>query len=384
MRIADLMIDAKVIAESDASPIQFDDTNNVFVYQRRSGPSAQGHSSQAAAAAAAAAAATVADEAGWGVKGAESADDPVEAAMRAAMNHGGASQTGTETDVDSVEQSLRSVQVRDAGAATGSEGSRSAEQLLIPSQVRSKSFRSKEDLTRQLFASYPLNVQNQQAAGPSHMTRSSSSSSASAHGAVNAHDTLLQMLSHQPAAGDLVGTAMGSHHANLLLSNGAPISSIWAPNASDMGSAASKLAYAGRLDSDASELYPRQQQQQQQQQGTAYQDPWSNHAYLQHASVPQQASFPESYGHTTPDPFNPHGYSGVSHLHPQPPHPPQQVHQHRSFPASSLLPSQQSVTPQPRHVHDEMNRFAAGGVQDPYYAGPGPAGAGALHPTRFP
>ncbi|SPO27955.1 uncharacterized protein UTRI_05098 [Ustilago trichophora] len=365
MRIADLMIDAKVIAESDASPIRFDDSNNNFVYERRSEGAAEGNSARKAAANVAAAASTAA------AARPESVDDPVDAAMRAAMAHARGSQSGAEVDVDSVEQSMRSVQVQDSGVVS----SRASEHFLVPSQVKAKSFKNKDDLTRQLFAAYPLGSpqQPQPAAGGSgHMTPTSSNSSALAHGtaAANPQDALLQMLSQQATAAS--GANQSNHHANLLLFNGAPISSIWAPNASDITGAGASLPphlqpYAG---SAASDLYQRQMH------GTyphQHQHGWGNNAYMQHGA----GSLADTYGNTTPDPFNPHGFGGAVgggvHLHPN-----QHQQQAGAFSTSALHHQSQSrMTPQPGNPH---GYGGGGGGQDPYYPGPGGAGGGAHSP----
>ncbi|KAJ1024762.1 hypothetical protein NDA16_002802 [Ustilago loliicola] len=376
MRIADLMIDAKVVAESDASLIHFDDTNNVFVYEKKAGSSAQTGARSAAATAAAA----LADQTSGNTSRPESLDDPVEAAMRAAMAHAEGSKIEGGADVDSVEQSMRGVQVRDTGAA--------GEQLLVPSQVKSKTLKNKDDLARQLFAAYPIPSQGPLGAGPSHMTPSNSNSSASplGGGAGGNQHALLQMLSQQSGAGH-GGTnqsSNNSHRANLLLSNGAPISSIWAPNPSDLPP--HLQAYAG----GASDMYQRQMQQQQQQQmgghlgGGAYQHPWTNNTYSQN-----QGNFADTYGSTTPDPFNPHGYGGAQHLqHNQQLHHQQHQQHHAAFSPSPSHPSQQRTTPQPGNIHgDRLGFGGAGGVsspsmQDPYY--PGPASAGdATHLPRF-
>lgn len=375
MRIADLMIDAKVIAESDASPIHFDDTNNVFVYEKKAGGSAQA-GPRSAAATAAAALAGQAGQASGNASRPESVDDPVEAAMRAAMAHASGSKSGGGPDDNSVEQSMRSVQVRDNGA-TG-------EQLLVPSQVKPKTLQNKDELARQLFAAYPVQSQG---AGAGHMTRSSSNPSVPPHvaGAGGNRDALLQMLSQQAGTGHggVNQNSSSTNHGNLLLSNGAPISSIWAPNPSDLPP--HLQAYAG----GASDMYQRQmlqQQQQQQQQmgghfgGGAYQQPWTNNGYSQH-----QGHFAEAYGNTTPDPFNPHGYGGAQHLQHK-----QQVHQQHqgAFSPSPLHPSQQRTTPQPGNIHGDRLPFGGAGavsspsMQDPYYPGPGGAGA-AAHSPRF-
>ncbi|SPO28848.1 uncharacterized protein UTRI_05098_B [Ustilago trichophora] len=367
MRIADLMIDAKVIAESDASPIRFDDSNNNFVYERRSEGAQEGNSARTAAANVVAAASTAAAAAAAARP--ESVDDPVDAAMRAAMAHARGSQSGAQADVDSVEQSMRSVQVQDSGVAS----SRAAEHLLVPSQVKAKSFKNKDDLTRQLFAAYPLGSQQQPqhaVGGSGPMTRTSSNSCALAHGnaAVNSQDALLQMLS-QPAAAS--GANQSNHHANLLLSNGAPISSIWAPNASDMTGAGAGLpahlqAYAGGAGSD---LYQRQMHSAYPHQ---HQHGWVNNTYMQHGA----GSFAETYGNTTPDPFNPHGYGGAqgggAHLHPNQ----QQQPLHHQ--------SQSRMTPQPGNPHGYGGGGGGGGRdgQNPYYPVPGGAGAG-THSPRF-
>ncbi|GAK68270.1 uncharacterized protein PAN0_059d6511 [Moesziomyces antarcticus] len=288
MRIADLMIDAKVIAESDASPIHFDDTNNVFEYRRRA------EVKPAATSAPNGATRTEAEENGSSA----SVDDPVEAAMRAAVGR-------PETDVESMEQSLRSVDL---------EGERSqAEQLLVPSQVRSKAAQNRDELARQLFAAYPLASSSTGAAGPG--------------------------------------------------VNTAPLSSIWAPSASEMNAGATNLpphlaSYGGRND-----LYQRPMQ-------AAYPTPsWSNHSYPQHAG-----SMAGGFGNTTPDPFNPHAYGAAPGMHA---HHGQMHYQGGAPYAPSMMDaSQPRMTPMPGDVHGTRRS------QDAYY--PGATGAGApQHPPRF-
>ena len=193
------------------------------------------------------------------------------------------------------------------------------------------------------------------------MTPSSSNSSNSAHGPANPQDALLQMLAQQAGT----GSGLNHHYTNPVLSNGAPISSIWAPNASDMNASASNLQSYGA----AADLYQRQLQQQQQLAshlpGAPYQHSWPNNAYAQH----RPGAFSETYGNTTPDPFNPHGYGMQAN---------QQQFQHQQ---SAYHLQNQRTTPQPGNVHGSMVGF--GGIpQDPYY--PGPAGAGASHSPRFP
>lgn len=371
MRIADLMIDAKVIAESDASPIHFDDTNNVFVFERQRRTSTAGNGSTAAAAASATRTVRPA-----------SVDDPVEAAMRAAMAHVDASKQGEDQDVNMVEESMRGVQVHSNGADAGNEGKKAAEHLLVPSQVKPRSNLNKDDLARQLFAAYPLTSQSQSGAGSSQLAPSSSHSSASAHGgggAANPQDTLLQMLSSQAGAGyggassanSYQGAGMSGQHGNLLLSNGAPISSIWAPpNVSDMGDMASTLPphlqqYAVRANGATPDPYQGQLHQQQQAQQQPQQMPYQQQMYWQSVAYPQlrqQGGYVGSYGHATPDPFNPHGYESA--------------HSH-SFKQQQ---QQQRMTPQPGNPHgDRLGGFGA--AQDPYY--PGPSGAGDPQSHRF-
>ncbi|KAJ1596527.1 hypothetical protein NDA11_006062 [Ustilago hordei] len=374
MRIADLMIDAKVVAESHASPIHFDDNNNVFLYLKKAGGVTQTASRSAAATTAAAA---LAEQASGNSSRSDSLDDPVEAAMRAAMAHAEGSKNGAGiADVESVEQSMRGVQVRDTGVA--------GEQLLVPSQVKLKPLKNKDDLARQLFAAYPIPSQGPQGAATSQMTPLSSNSSASTHGpgAGSNQDALLQMLSQQ-AGSSHAGLNQGSNnssHANMLLSNGAPISSIWAPNASDLPP--HLQSYAG----GALDMYQRQMQQQQQQQqqmggqlgSGPYQHQWGNNAYQQH-----QGNLADVYGNTTPDPFNPHGYAGAQQLH-------QQQQQHTAF-SPSLHPPRQRTTPQPGNIHGDRLGFGGAGamssptMRDPYYPGPaGEGGAGgAAHSPRF-
>ncbi|CDW95237.1 hypothetical protein [Sporisorium scitamineum] len=353
MRIADLMIDAKVIAESDASPIHFDDTNNVFVFERKkqvasasNGAAASAAAAEAAAAAAAAARQTVRPA---------TIDDPAKAAARGATAQGDTSKQGGSADVDSVEESMHSVQVHDNGVTAGSNARKAAEQLLVPSQ----------------------------------MAPSSSNSSKSAHGSAYPQDALLEMLSSQAGlagqgrvdqGNDFLGLGAGGHHANLLLLNGAPISSIWAPSSSNIGGVASGLpphlqAYGGRMDGATAELYQHQLHQQQQHLG--YQQPpsWGNAVYLQqqYGAHFHRGGFGESYGNTTPDPFNPpHGYGGA-HLH--------SMQQQAASSPSPLHQSQQRqrMTPQPGNVHGDPLEFGA--AQDPYY--PGPTGEGASHLPRF-
>ncbi|SJX64415.1 uncharacterized protein SRS1_15056 [Sporisorium reilianum f. sp. reilianum] len=329
MRIADLMIDAKVIAESDASPIHFDDTNNVFVFERKREGATVSNGAAASAAAEAAAAAAAARQ----------------TVRPAPMDD--ASKQGGRADVESVQESMRGVQVQDVGVTAGGDAKKTAAQLLVPSQVKPKAFQNKDDLARQLFAAYPLTSQSSSGPGSIQMAPLSSNSSSSAHGSTGA-----------------LGAGAGGHSANLLLSNGAPISSIWAPSSSDMGGLPPHLqAYAGRMDGATAELYQRQSLQQQQHLGYQQQASWSNAAYLQqqYGAPSHQGGFGESYGNTTPDPFNPHGYGGA------PLHSLQQQQQ------------QQRMTPQPGNVHGDRLEFGAG--QDPYY--PGPAGAGASHSPRF-
>ncbi|TKY89094.1 hypothetical protein EX895_001625 [Sporisorium graminicola] len=376
MRIADLMIDAKVIAESDASPIHFDDTNNTFVFERKREIASASHGSIASAAAAGAAAAAAAAAARQTVRPAP-IEDAAKTGTRGAPQADAFKQVGG-ANVDSVEESMRDVQVRDNGVSAGGDANKTAEQLLVPSQVKPKAFQNKDDLARQLFAAYPLTTQSASGAGSSQMAPSSSNSSGSAHSAANPQDALLQMLSSQVGAAgqgrvdpanNLLGGGAGGHHANLLLSNGAPISSIWAPSSSDMGGLPPHLqTYAGRMDDGTAELYQRQLQQQQHL-GYQQQSSWPNAGYLhqQYGAFPHQGGPAESYGNTTPDPFNPHGFGGA-HLHSF--HVQQQRQQQQQ---------QQRRTPQPGNVHGDRLDFGNG--QDPYY--PGPSGAGASHSPRF-
>ena len=353
MRIADLMIDAKVIAESDASPIHFDDTNNVFVFERKREGASTSHGGTNAADAAAAAAAAAARQ-----------------TVRPMQVDG--SKQGRDTDVDAVEESMRSVEVRDDGVTAASDAARATDPLLVPSQVKPKSYQSKDDLARQLFAAYPLTSQSQSGPGSSHMVASSSNSSASAHGLANPQDALLQMLSSQVGGGQ--GMA-NSQHISPLLSNGAPISSIWAPNSSDgvASSLPSHLQpYAGRMDGGAADLYAHQLQQQQQQ--PTYQQPrsWQNAAYLQqqqqYGALSHYGGFSEPYGNTTPDPFNPHGYGYSQYPPPPHHHHQQQQQQHAAFSPSPLhAQQQQRLTPQPGNVDGHRRDFGA--AQDPYYPG---------------
>ncbi len=301
MRIADLMIDAKVIAESDASPIHFDDTNNVFIYERKQERAAGGEGGSNTTGASAAAAALAA-QAARNQAETELVDDPVEAAMRAATGHAQGSKDDAGVDVDSVEQSLRNVQVQDNGAAAAtSADARATNDFLVPSQVRAKKYQNKDELARALFAAYPIDSPSQQA--------SSSHTLTSANGAGNAQ---------QQQGGPTSGL-----DSNLLLSNGAPISSIWAPNASDMAAPANHLqSYAGHVDAATLDLYRRQLQQQQHLGSSPYQQqPWSMQSYAQHMGGGNGVGgYAETYGNTTPDPFNPHGYGGVAaqmqqHLH---------------------------------------------------------------------
>lgn len=325
MRIADLMIDAKVIAESDASPIRFDDINNVFVFERESTTSAVRSGAAAAASAAA-------------LSSGRPTVKPV------AVGNPEASRNRDGADVDSVAQSLRSVQVGDGGMAA--DGVRKAgEAPLVPSQVRAKSGMSKDELARQLFAAYPL-------------------ASESSSGAGSAGSGLAVSSSND--AGLSSAGAARAHHTNFLLSNGAPISSIWAPNASDMAGAAlpSHLQYGG-----STNLF---QQQMQQQQHMSYQpqpQSWPHAAFSQPGAGP----YTETYGNTTPDPFNPHGY-GASHLYPYQ----QQQQQHAGFSTSPLNQSQQQQrsTPQSGSTHNGDPAFGVG--QNAYYAGPDSS-----HPPRF-
>ncbi|EST09043.1 DNA/RNA-binding domain, Est1-type [Kalmanozyma brasiliensis GHG001] len=336
MRIADLMIDAKVIAESDASPIRFDDTDNVFVFERERKIATASTSAAAAAAAIATASARPT------VK-------PVPGARPEAAKD------GDGADVASVEQSMRSVQVVDSGAvADGRKGA--AEPSLVPSQVKAKTNMNKDDLARQLFAAYPLPSDTSSATGLSHTAASSSTTTG---------------LASQTGSRAIGGGQTNNNHTNILLSNGAPISSIWAPNASDMGGATlpSHLQYGGSSSLYQQTLNQHQQLPYQQQQS------WPNAAYLQQqqGSIPHLGGYAETYGNTTPDPFNPHGYGG-SHLYPY------QQQQQSAFPSSPLHQQQQQrTTPQPGNPRNGEGSFGAG--QDPYY--PGPGRAGAPHPSRF-
>ncbi|KAJ9474744.1 hypothetical protein PHBOTO_004610 [Pseudozyma hubeiensis] len=364
MRIADLMIDAKVIAESDASPIHFDDTNNVFVFDReRVRTTTETRPDAATAASATRTVRTASVEA--------SANER----MGALMTNSDASRQGGGADVNSVEASMRSVQVRDAGHAAAGDQQRPADQLLVPSQVKSRSYQNKDDLARQLFAAYPLTTESHSGPSSSQMIASSSNTSTPGHGgSANAQDALLQMLSSQASAGQAgmgkggsyLGASSSGHHVNPLLPNGAPISSIWAPpSAADVSGVASGLApqlqqYGARGNGASSELYQRQMQQQQ---PYAYQQQphWQNGPYMQQ----QHGGFAETYGHTTPDPFNPHVYGGAhGHQSQQS----QQQHQ-SSYPAPPAQQSQQQrMTPQPGNAHGDQFGFGAG--QDLYYPGP--------------
>ncbi|GAC98168.1 hypothetical protein PHSY_005757 [Pseudozyma hubeiensis SY62] len=357
MRIADLMIDAKVIAESDASPIHFDDNNNVFVFDRER---VRATTEARPDATAAASATRTVRPASIGASANE--------VIGASMNNAKALRQGEGADVSSVEQSMRSVQVRDAGHSAAGDSQSSADQLLVPSQVKSRSRQNKDELARQLFDAYPLTAHSHSGPSSSQMVASSSNSSAPGHGSeAHPQDGLLHLMSSQTGAGQpgmgqggsYVGSSTSGHHANPLLPNGAPISSIWAPpSAADVGGVAAGLApqlqqYGLRSNGASIELY---QHQMQQQQPYAYQQQphWQNGPYMQQ----QHGSFAETYGHTTPDPFNPHVHGAQQ---------PQQQHQN-SYSASPAQQSQQRMTPQPGHAHGD--RFGFEAERDMYYPGP--------------
>lgn len=372
MRIADLMIDAKVIAESDASPIHFDDINNVFVFERQRSTTTAGNS--ASASAGASTTQTVRPV---------SIDDPVEAAMRAAMDH--ASKPSGDTDVDGIEESMRSIHVRENGATTETGAKTGAERLLVPSQVKHKTYHSNDDLARHLFSAYPLASQSPSGSGSSQLLASSSHPSSSMHGAsANPQDGFLPMPSTQKGIGQVGaghgGNYLGSGASSHLLANGAPISSIWAPpNASEFGGGVSNLPphlqqYASRSHTSTSELDQHALQHQQHQ---AYQQQphWQNAGHLLQQQQ-QHSRFAELYSNTTPDPFNLHGFGGA---HLQQPYQPLQHYQSSYSPSPLQQSQQQRMTPQPGNAHGD--RFGFGAGQDLYY--PGSTGGGDSYPPRF-
>ncbi|PWZ01134.1 hypothetical protein BCV70DRAFT_199502 [Testicularia cyperi] len=245
MRIADLLIDAKVIAESDASPIQFDDQQNVFVHT-------VGRASQSRSAATAAAVALRSEtaranpqrpRADAGVQESEPArddassegnsemtDDPVEMAMRAVDGR----RTVDSTELGSVEQSLQSVSVADQAPKANKGGDRD---LLIPAQVKARGFAGQPDLTKQLFDAYP--VPSSGAA----MGSSSSGGTGTVQQSSNAQELYLQMLGQRSVGQGFGGSAAASgsnsgsigQQESMLLPNGAAISSIWALSPADVG-----------------------------------------------------------------------------------------------------------------------------------------------------
>ena len=202
MRIADLLIDAKVVAESDASPISFDDDKNLFVYSGSIAAAAASKGSALANAAAGAAAVRATgnrneststrpqdDASSEGYS--EMTEDPVELAMRAVDGR----RTGESSVMDGMEESLRSVSVNDpypaSSGAVPTAGGRAAEDsMLIPSQIkpRGKQPVSEAELAK-LFGSSPF------ASPPSSLPGGAASG-----GSATAQDLLLQVLSGRSAA----------------------------------------------------------------------------------------------------------------------------------------------------------------------------------------
>ncbi|SNX86288.1 uncharacterized protein MEPE_04997 [Melanopsichium pennsylvanicum] len=348
MRIADLMIDAKVIAESDASPISYDDANGVFVHEsRRNGDgdgevvSARGGivGSGARTAAANLNAAAAARGGGHKTVRRESVDDPVDAAMRAAMDASNVDDTIDNTHVDSMERSL-------ADCSLASTSAIGIDPLLVPSQVKTKSYKNKDELARQLFSAYPLSSQSQHqvGSGSGSSSVSGSGSNSTSIPASLQQQQQRQQQQQQGRGGNGDGSVGIDHHhpgnynnninnnngrSSMLLSNGAPISSIWAPNANDLRSAGGSglsshlepyVAGNGGVGGSLYQSQPLLQQVYQQHPLSHPHYGWGNNhgggggggggfMNFEHGGGGNGGGFGEMYGNTTPDPFNPHGYS---------------------------------------------------------------------------